>query len=85
MTTLAIALATLLLLLGLVLIDLGWRGRRIGDHPTCRKCGFDLSGLAVGIGPCPECGRTLDTPAPPPGARAADAPPSPLSARVSCF
>lgn len=62
MTTLAIALATLLLLLGLVLIDLGWRGRRIGDHPTCRKCGFDLSGLAVGIGPCPECGRTLDTP-----------------------
>lgn len=60
MTTSAIALAALLL--GLVLIVLGWRGRRVGDHPACRKCGFDLSGLAVGNGPCPECGRTLDTP-----------------------
>lgn len=62
MSTATITLAALLLLVGLTLIILGWRGRRIGDHRACRKCGFDLSGLAAGNGPCPECGRSLVSP-----------------------
>ena len=29
-------------LLGVFLVVRGWRGRRIDDHPLCRKCGYDL-------------------------------------------
>ncbi len=29
---------------GVVALVLGLRGRRIDDHPICRKCGFDLVG-----------------------------------------
>jgi hypothetical protein len=34
----------------------GFRGRRIDDHPLCRKCGFDLTGRVEGSDRCPECG-----------------------------
>ncbi|MEO1237692.1 MAG: hypothetical protein AAFX76_12970 [Planctomycetota bacterium] len=52
-----------LLLTGLFLIRTGRRGKRLDDHPVCRKCAFDLVGSA-GIGgsagdeilACPECG-----------------------------
>jgi hypothetical protein len=54
---------------GLCLFALGWRGRRVGAHPVCRRCDFDLSGRhATGGegGPgdasapvCPECGADL--------------------------
>lgn len=51
------------LLLGLWLAIRGWRGRRIDDHPLCRRCGYDLiaSGLGVegGATKCPECGRDV--------------------------
>ena len=30
--------------LGLVLVALGWRGKRLNDHPICRSCRFDLDG-----------------------------------------
>ncbi len=33
---------------GLVLLILGLRGRRVDDHPICRKCRFDLIGLPPG-------------------------------------
>jgi hypothetical protein len=38
---------------GVLLVIFGVRGRRVGDHPTCRVCGFDLTGGATR---CPECG-----------------------------
>lgn len=49
---------------GIFLIRAGLRGRRINDHPICRRCRFDLVGLP---GPtpdsrpdrCPECGTSL--------------------------
>lgn len=42
--------------LGLALFWRGWRGRRIDNHPWCRKCRFDLKGLWPGAARCPECG-----------------------------
>lgn len=44
--------------LGLLLLVLGVRGRRIDDHPWCRKCRFDLYGLKAPA-TCPECGLDL--------------------------
>jgi hypothetical protein len=35
------------------------RGRRVGDHPSCRKCGHDLFGLPETSACCPECGADL--------------------------
>jgi hypothetical protein len=43
----------------LLLMLVAFRGRRIDDHPTCRKCGFDLFGLPPTSHNCPECGREL--------------------------
>lgn len=51
-----ILLATVALLLGLALLILGLRGRRVGDHPHCTACGFDLFGLPPESVRCPECG-----------------------------
>jgi hypothetical protein len=39
---------------GLILFIRGWRGRRVGDEPRCRKCGYNLTGLTSEN--CPECG-----------------------------
>lgn len=38
----------------------GWRGRRVGEHEHCRKCGFDLFGRPEGTRVCGECGAALD-------------------------
>lgn len=63
----AIWLPLLIAGLGAALLKLALRGRRIDDHPLCRKCGFDLSG-AVGLSEtgsppaqsqCPECGSVV--------------------------
>lgn len=49
-------------LLGVVLMVVGWRGRRLNRHPICRSCGFDLEGtLPQGV-TCPECGAGLKRP-----------------------
>lgn len=35
-------------------------GRRITDHPFCRRCRYDLIGLNLSTpSPCPECGHTV--------------------------
>jgi hypothetical protein len=60
------------LLVGLVLIAVGVRGRFVGDALYCRGCGFDLSGLLesktdIGLRRvagepacvCPECGSKI--------------------------
>ncbi len=39
---------------GAALLVVGWRGRRIGDEPRCRKCLYILTDLPSAI--CPECG-----------------------------
>jgi len=53
------------MLTGVLLIWLGWRGKRLDDHPLCRKCGYDLSGSVGDDGTkaeaCPECGAKLAT------------------------
>lgn len=58
--TVFIALAACGGIIGAVLLWLGLRGKRINEHPICRKCGFDLVG-AGGPALCPECGASLTT------------------------
>ena len=45
--------------LGVVLLVLGLRGRRLNRRPTCRSCRFDLSGTLPDGVTCPECGAGL--------------------------
>ena len=47
------------ILLGAVLLVLGIRGRCVNRNPTCRSCGFDLSGILPDGVTCPECGAGL--------------------------
>jgi hypothetical protein len=47
------------LVCSLILLFIARRGRRIDDHPVCRKCRFDLFGLPPDHPNCPECGRSL--------------------------
>src|SRR4051794_15986477 len=35
------------------------RGRRVDDHPICRRCGFDLFGKPADSDVCSECGARL--------------------------
>jgi hypothetical protein len=53
-----------LLILGVTLLHVGaflirwaWFGRRVGNAPHCRRCGYALTGLAADR--CPECGTFL--------------------------
>ena len=59
-----VVLAVLLLasLAGVALLWLGLRGRRVDDHPLCRRCRFDLTGLPPDSRRCPECGADLAAP-----------------------
>lgn len=59
MTTIILLAATIV---GIVLLVLGLRGRRVDDHPVCRDCGFDLSGVYPASSTCPECGAGLRRP-----------------------
>ena len=52
-----LALAIVAAVLGLIVLVMGLRGRRVDAHPVCRKCRFDLEGLARGE--CPECGADV--------------------------
>ena len=50
------------LVLGLTLAAVGLRGRRVDDHPLCRRCRFDLTGRPGSSTRCPECGADLSPP-----------------------
>lgn len=52
--------ALFVLVLGVLLLKLGWLPRRRGDEPRCRRCGYDLTANASGR--CPECGADVSTP-----------------------
>lgn len=45
--------------LGLAMAAVAVRGRRLNDHPICRRCRFDLVGIFPGGAACPECGASL--------------------------
>ena len=45
--------------LGLVALVRTIRGRRVGDAPHCKHCGYNLTGLDLVR--CPECGSDLQT------------------------
>jgi hypothetical protein len=47
------------LALGVVLVALGHRGRRVDDHPLCGGCGFDLFNKPSDSVRCPECGADV--------------------------
>lgn len=48
-----------ILVLGVLFVLAGRRGRRLNDHPQCRWCGFDLHGVYPQNVTCPECGAGL--------------------------
>ena len=48
-----------LLLASVAMLVAGLRGRRVDDHPVCRRCGFDLVGAPAGSTACPECGADV--------------------------
>lgn len=52
--------AAAFLVLGIVFLYIGLRGRRRGEGRFCRKCGYDLTGSA-GV-QCSECGSDLTRP-----------------------
>ncbi len=47
--------------IGLVVFVIGWVGRRGDNHPTCRGCHYDLSGIWPNgsASCCPECGANI--------------------------
>ena len=55
-----LGLLLLITIAGVTLSIWAWRGKRIDDHPICRKCGFDLFGRPK-VMTCPECGVILDS------------------------
>lgn len=55
-------LGVALLLPAGVMVFIGKRGRRVGDHPVCRKCDFDLFGKPPESDRCSECGADLRSP-----------------------
>ena len=60
--TMSLMLLFMFFVLGVVMLWLGLRGRRVDDHPLCRKCGFDLTGRPAGSDKCSECGADLTAP-----------------------
>ncbi len=58
----ALGVAVVGLIAGGWLTVVGLRGRRVGDHPHCRRCGFDLHGLPAEGLICPECGARVGGP-----------------------
>ncbi|MFG0330810.1 MAG: hypothetical protein ACF8PN_13050 [Phycisphaerales bacterium] len=49
--------------IGTLALAVGLVGRRINDHPICRRCRYDLVGVnESSVGRCPECGADLSAP-----------------------
>ena len=52
----------MLLTLGVAMVAQGWRGRRVGDEPHCKRCGFNLVGMPADSARCSECGTDVTGP-----------------------
>src|SRR4051794_3441146 len=48
-----------MLIVSVVLVVAGLRGRVAGDDPHCRRCGFNLRGRNLSSSKCSECGNEL--------------------------
>jgi len=59
--TIVLGVLLTLSLTGLIFALIGWRGRRIDDHPFCRRCGYDLV-AGDQVANCPECGSDVTSP-----------------------
>jgi hypothetical protein len=57
--TLLVVVPSLLAAASIVALAFALRGRRVDDHPVCRKCGFDLFGKPDSSSVCSECGADL--------------------------
>lgn len=57
---LAIIVSSAVGLAGAILLSVATWGRRVGEEPRCRRCGYDLRGSSSGR--CGECGSHLDVP-----------------------
>ena len=65
--SLIVPIVSVALLAGAALVCIGLRGRKVSEHPHCRKCAFDLDGLIAtdaatsdqAVKKCPECGADL--------------------------
>lgn len=51
--------AAVLGLISVLLIVLGYRGKKVDGHPLCRTCRHDLHGSTNAVRNCPKCGRPL--------------------------
>jgi hypothetical protein len=58
--SLLLILSLAVFLLSCMMIARGLHGRRIDDHPLCRRCGFDLTGRPEDSTRCSECGALLN-------------------------
>jgi hypothetical protein len=47
------------IVVGAMLLVMGFRGRRTNEHPVCRGCRYDLEGVYPDHAVCPECGLAL--------------------------
>jgi hypothetical protein len=54
-----LALLTLATVIGAFLLLIGKFGKPIDNHPICKKCHFDLTGLPETSHQCPECGAQI--------------------------
>lgn len=56
-----VAVWLLFVVLGLLLLVRGYRGKKTDNCPLCRRCGYDLSGCSE-VSTCPECGNSVAVP-----------------------
>src|SRR4051794_21261686 len=54
-----LALASASIVVFAVALHYALRGKRVNDHPICRRCGFDVFGRPGGSNTCSECGADL--------------------------
>ena len=54
-----LTLSLVAVFVAVLIVRLGLRGRRVGNHPHCAACEHDLHGLPGDSARCPECGADL--------------------------
>ncbi|QQE10732.1 hypothetical protein JD969_14655 [Planctomycetota bacterium] len=57
-----IIFSTIFIQIFIVLAIRAYRGKRIDNHPLCRSCKYDLTGIHTPYDACPECGYDISSP-----------------------